>query len=63
MSDQSTKKTDGADAKDLPAPVNSVDGIPDRAIDPPTWRFVLLGVIFACWIAFLIYVAASGGHS
>ncbi len=57
------KKSDRKETKDLPAPVDTVDGIPDRAINPPRWRFVLLGAIFICWIAFLIYVAAAGGPS
>ncbi|MFW5732190.1 MAG: hypothetical protein ACOCZU_03175 [Planctomycetota bacterium] len=57
------KRSDGRETKDVPTPVDTVDGIPDRAISPPRWRFVLLGVIFICWIAFLIYVAAAGGSS
>ncbi len=58
-----SEKSDGQETRDVPTPVDTVDGIPDRAVDPPRWRLVLLGVIFVCWIAFLIYVAASGGTS
>jgi hypothetical protein len=56
-------KTDAQNQRDCPQPVDVVDGIPDRAIERPTWRFVLLGAIFALWVAFLIYVAAAGGPS
>jgi hypothetical protein len=59
-----TEKEEQANARsqrECPRPVDIVDGIPDRAIERPTWRFVLLGAIFAAWIAFLIYVAAAGG--
>ena len=45
---------------ELPQPVNVVDGIPDRREGTPAWKYVLIGGVFAAWLAFLIYCAAAG---
>jgi hypothetical protein len=39
-----------------PEPVDMRDGIPDAAQRRPAWKYVLIGVVFAAWIAFLVYV-------
>ena len=41
-------------------PVDVVDGIPDRSAKPAAWKYVLLAIIFAVWMAVLIYLAAAG---
>jgi len=38
-----------------PAPVNVVDGMPDRSERPRLWKYLLLAGVFAAWIGFLIY--------
>ncbi len=43
-----------------PAPVDVVDGIPDRARSPARWKYVALALIFLAWIAFLIYCLLAG---
>ncbi|MDY6913405.1 MAG: hypothetical protein SVT52_02965 [Planctomycetota bacterium] len=46
---------------DVPEPTNVIDGIPDRSPRPAAWKYVLLGAIFAAWLAFLIYCQLAGG--
>ncbi len=43
-----------------PAPVDLVDGIPDRAKSPARWKYVALALIFLAWMAFLIYCLLAG---
>ena len=43
-----------------PQPVDVVDGIPDRAENPPRWKYVLIAAVFLAWLGFLIYCAAAG---
>ncbi len=43
-----------------PAPVNLVDGVPDRSPRRHIWKYVLLAVIFLAWVAFLVYSALAG---
>jgi hypothetical protein len=47
-------------SRQLPEPVDVVDGIPDRRPGAPLWRYVLIGVVFLAWLSFLIYCAAAG---
>lgn len=43
-----------------PAPVNVVDGIPDR-LEKGAWRrYVLIAVVFGGWVAFLVYCYLAG---
>ena len=37
-----------------PAPRDSVDGIPDRAAHRPGWKYVLIAILFAAWLAVLL---------
>ena len=41
-------------------PIDVVDGIPDRAAHVSVWKCVLMGMVFAAWLAFLIYCALAG---
>ncbi|MCD6364971.1 MAG: hypothetical protein J7M14_03765 [Planctomycetes bacterium] len=43
-----------------PEPVDVVDGIPDRTSRPVLWKYLLLGVIFAVWVAFLVFCQIAG---
>lgn len=36
-------------------PVNVVDDIPDRSECCRPWQYLLLAVVFAAWVAFLVY--------
>ncbi len=36
-----------------------VEGIPDRSALRPAWKYLLLAVLFVCWMAFLIYCAMA----
>jgi hypothetical protein len=51
-------RTDQQPAKEAPPPrpepVDVVEGIPDRTIRPKRWHYLLLGLIFAAWVAFLV---------
>jgi len=38
-------------------PVNCIDGIPNRSTNPAAWKYVLIGLIFLAWVAFLLYCA------
>ncbi|MFA6132881.1 MAG: hypothetical protein WC869_02550 [Phycisphaerae bacterium] len=44
-----------------PAPVDRVNGIPDRAARTPLWKYLLLAAILLGWLAFLIYCWVAGG--
>ncbi len=56
------KQTDKQAKADTPPPdpVDVVDGIPDRSPNPAVWKYVTLAVIFAVWVAFLIYCLFAG---
>jgi hypothetical protein len=41
-------------------PRDVIDGIPDRAASRPVWKYVLIGMIFLAWLAFLIYCLVAG---
>jgi len=43
-----------------PEPVNVVDGIPDRSGRPGWWKILLLALIFAVWVAFLVWALIAG---
>ena len=47
--------------REIPSPVNVVDGIPDRAAKGPKWKYWALAVVFLLWVAFLIYCTFAGG--
>ncbi len=46
--------------KHSPEPIDVVDGIPDRSGGAGIWRRVIIGVIFAGWVAFLVYCVMAG---
>ncbi len=46
-----------------PPPVDVVDGIPDCAASRPMWRWLLMGVLIAGWLAFLVTCWLTGGLS
>lgn len=41
-------------------PVDVVDGIPDRSPRPATWKYILIGAIFAAWVGVLVYFLVAG---
>ncbi len=43
-----------------PAPIDVVDGIPDRNGGSGIWRRVIIGAVFAAWVAFLAYCVMAG---
>jgi len=54
--DDTTRKDEAAP----PAPVDVVDGIPDRSPSSPAWKIALIVLIFAAWVAVLVYVQLAG---
>ena len=58
-----TQAKEGKPAEERPAPepVNMVDGIPDRSEHPAVWKYVLIAMLFAAWVAFLVYCQIAGG--
>ena len=42
------------------APVNLIDGIPDRSARPAAWKYALIAAVFLAWLTFLIYCALAG---
>ena len=42
------------------APVDKVDGIPDRSRSRPWWKYALLVLVFLAWAGFLIYCHLAG---
>ena len=55
-----TKRRDESPSRNHPRepaaePVDLVEGIPDRAVRPALWKYVLIAAIFLAWLAFLIY--------
>ena len=41
-------------------PVDVVDGIPDRAAKPASWKYALIAALFVAWVAFLIFCQIAG---
>ena len=64
MSDKKDKKDRTrarANHQTLPCePVDVVDGIADRFAQTPPWKYAVLAVIFALWIAVLLYCQRAG---
>jgi hypothetical protein len=60
--DDSRQCDDGhdTDSPTPPCPIDVVDGIADRAARPAKWKYVLIGLIFLAWVAFLLYCLLSG---
>lgn len=48
-------RNDADKAPKPPRPVNVVEGVPDAVEKPSHRRLVLVLLIFATWVAFLIY--------
>lgn len=65
MSKRAKKQSPAKDKAHQPPqplpPVDIVDGIPDRAENPPKWKYFALAGIFAAWVAFLVYCHVAGG--
>ena len=62
MSKRAKKQSPAKDkAPQPPQPVDVVDGVPDRAENPPKWKYFALLGIFAAWVAFLVYCHLAGG--
>ena len=40
--------------QEAPPPVDVVDGIPDRTSRQAVWKYAVLALIFAAWVAVLI---------
>ncbi len=43
-----------------PELIDVVDDIPDRSKNPSAWKYLLIVLIFAGWVAFLIYCGITG---
>lgn len=43
-----------------PAPVNVVDGIPDRSASPRRWKYLVIAAGFVAWVALLAACAIWG---
>jgi hypothetical protein len=43
-----------------PDPVDVVDGIPDRSANAAPWKYIVMGVVFAAWMAVLIFIRIAG---
>jgi len=56
--DESAESSAGA--RKVGEPIDISDGIPDRSAVRPRWRIVLIVVVFAAWVAFLIYCRFAG---
>jgi hypothetical protein len=41
-------------------PADGSTRLPDQSANPAVWKYVLLAVIFAAWLAFLIYCQLAG---
>ena len=44
-------------------PIDVVDGVPDRAPSSRPWQYAVLALIFAAWVAFLLYCQMAGRPS
>ena len=44
------------------APVDMADGIPDCSSRRPAWKYALILLIFAIWLAVLVYIQVAGGQ-
>ncbi len=55
MSKHHKKEPEPTEPKDV------VDGIPDRAAKRSPWVVIAVLVIFAAWVAFLLWVVLAGG--
>ena len=44
-----------------PGSARAAGGIPDRSEEIAIWKYLLLGAVFAVWLAFLIYCWLAGG--
>ncbi len=43
-----------------PEPIDVVDGIPDRSQHRSFWKYLLIGLVFLGWVAFLVYCHLAG---
>ena len=57
---EAKKKQPPPAAPEIPQPVDVVDGIPDRSARRPLWKYILIGVLFLAWVAFLVYCHLAG---
>ena len=57
------KAADSSSRGQLPEPIDVVDGIPDRSSNPAVWKYLLIFLIFAAWVAFLVYCGIAGRPS
>jgi len=57
---QPARPKETAEEGQAPQPVDMVNGIPDRCQQAPKWKYIVIAVVFAAWLAFLIYCAAAG---
>ena len=46
--------------RDIPAPRDVIDGIPDRTSRGRMWKLLVLAAIFAAWMAFLVFAQWAG---
>jgi hypothetical protein len=54
------KKTSANAGRSAAKPAGAADEIPGRAAKRPLWAYVLLAVIFAGWVAFLVFCRITG---
>ena len=61
MSKQQGKASPATETAPLPPqPVDVVDGIPDRSRSTGVWKYVIIAMIFAAWMALLVYCQLAG---
>ncbi len=56
----SKKPRDCPKSAGVPEPIDVVDGVPDRSKNQAAWKYLLIALIFAGWVAFLIYCGITG---
>jgi len=55
------KKHKSRTSRKGPGSVRAAGGIPDRGEEIAIWKYLLLGAVFAVWLAFLVYCWLAGG--
>jgi len=57
------KRASSPSSRLRPTPEAPADGsakLPDQSANPAVWKYVLLALIFAGWVAMLIYCCLAG---
>ena len=60
MAGRKKKPAASPPAPSPPDPADVVDGIPERTAAPRLWKYLVLALIFAGWVAFLVVCQMTG---